>query len=320
MLRQPQSHDLLQGVDAAARLETLRAAVRKLEGADLREGGTVLSLGLPELDGALPGGGLPLSCLHEISGARAEWDDGAITGFCVHLLAGLSRLRAGPLLWIAPRDDLYPPALPSLGLDPARLILVRARGSDLFWALEEGLRCPDLAAVVGEVEQPERLDIRAGRRLQLAAEASGVTAFLLHRPVTATRAGRREASAAVTRWRISATPSDFTMLDSAMKGGCFPNGARWRLELLRCRGAAPRSWLLEWRHGGPQFEPGWTQSSEIEKGGGDALGESESAPRGFALAAALRDGSSPPSDAEAAGEDERTKARTDAWGAGACAG
>jgi len=314
----PRCQDFAQSRVSPERLEILRAAVRKLEGVDLREGGAVLPLGLPELDNALPGGGLPLSCLHEISGMRAEWDDGVTTGFCAHLLAGLSRLRPGPLLWIAPRDDLYLPALPSLGLDPARLILVRARGSDLFWSLEEGLRCPGLAAVVGEVERPERLDIRTGRRLQLAAEASGVTAFLLHRPMRATKTGRREASAAVTRWRVGAAPSDPLSSDSEMpaptkQDGRFPSGARWRLELLRCRGAAPRSWLLGWRDGGPQLEPGWTTPGWEMKGGGDAFGESESAPRGFALAAALRDGSSPAANADAAGE-ERTEIGVGAGG------
>ena len=35
--------------------------------------------------------------------------------------------RPGPVLWIATRCDLYPPALARAGLDPARLVLVQVR-------------------------------------------------------------------------------------------------------------------------------------------------------------------------------------------------
>jgi len=44
-------------------------------------------------------------------------------------------------------------------------------------AMEEGLRHADLAAVVCEMSG--RFGLTASRRLQLAAEASGVTAFAL---------------------------------------------------------------------------------------------------------------------------------------------
>jgi protein ImuA len=94
--------------------------------------------------------------------------------------------------------------------------------------------------VVGETD---RLDLTASRRLQLAAQASGVTCFVL-------RTGRGEANnAAVTRWQVSSVPGlvyGSTGLDDhgAMRG-------RWRVRLLRCRGAVPAedaagfgSWLV----------------------------------------------------------------------------
>src|SRR3546814_1442887 len=77
-------------------------------------------LGLAALDEALPGGGLPLGALHEIEGERAEWDDGATTGFCLALLSRMEKAAqtARPILWISRQGDLYPPALVGQGLDP----------------------------------------------------------------------------------------------------------------------------------------------------------------------------------------------------------
>jgi protein ImuA len=208
----------------------------------------VAPLGLAALDAALPGGGLPLGALHEIEGERAEWDDGVTTGFCLALLARLEQARrnAGQILWVSRHSDLYPPALRSQTLDPGRFLLVRARSdAEVLWAMEEGLRCARLAAVVGEVDGLDRL---AGRRLQLAAEASrhergpesmGVTAFALHRRFRPPRRGRA-ASAALSRWRVTAAPSNDGL------GESFLGRPRWRLDLLRCRGAAPGSWQVEW--------------------------------------------------------------------------
>ena len=262
-----------------AGLAALRAQVRRIEtgahgGSEPASGlGTnprpVLPLGLAALDGALPGGGLPLGVLHEIEGERAEWDDGVALGFCLALLARLhaqASNAAGPpksippktILWVSRRGDLYPPALAGQGLDPGRFLMVRAGSgsggeADLLWAMEEGLRCRRLAAVVGEVEGLDRL---AGRRLQLAAEAHGVTAFALHRRFRPRRRGR-DASAALSRWRVTAAQSEDIQDES------FIGRPRWRLDLLRCRGAAPGSWQVEWND----------------------------AACGFSLAPALRDGS-----------------------------
>jgi protein ImuA len=232
----------------AAGLAALKAQVRRLEQGGLAgRRRPVAPLGLAALDAALPGGGLPLGALHEIEGERAEWDDGVTLGFCLALLARLEKARPGPgrILWISRQGDLYPPALAGQGLDPGRFLLVRARSeAEVLWAMEEGLRCRRLAAVVGEVEGLDRL---AGRRLQLAAESSlggrdgegAVTAFALHRRFRPLRQGRA-ASAALSRWRVTAAASR----DPA--GTSFIGRPQWRLDLLRCRGAAPGSWQVEW--------------------------------------------------------------------------
>jgi protein ImuA len=244
-------------------LAGLRARIRDLE-RGVATGGArrhavplgAVPLGAVALDAHLPGGGLPLGCLHEIEGGRAEWDDGVATGFCLALLARLLGAAAkavggGPVLWVSRWRDLYAPGLAAFGVDPGRLILTHAdSGTDVLWAMEEALRCPRLAAVVGEVDTLER---GAGRRLQLAAEAGAVTAFVLRRRLRPTR--RAEApSAAVTRWRVMPART-------SAAGGKFLGRPCWQVELLRCRGAAPGQWYLEWD---------------------DATG-------GFALAAPLRD-------------------------------
>ena len=143
------------------------------------------------------------------------------------------------MLWCLPRPDLYGPGLAALGLDPARLVLVRAwRDAEILWAIEEGLRATGVAAVVGEVGAFPAV---ASRRLQLAAERSGVTAFVLRRWRDGAQAARERdlPNAAVTRWRIAALPS---LPARANRGSERP---RWRVELLRCRGGEPACWEVE---------------------------------------------------------------------------
>jgi len=128
------------------------------------------------------------------------------------------------------------------GLDPARLVLVRAARDDaILWAVEEGLRAgpaAGLAAVVGEIG---RLPMVAGRRLQLAAERSGVTALILRRWRNAAEAAaeRGRPGAALTRWRVSALPS------AEIAGEPGIGRPRWRVALLRARGGEPGVWGVE---------------------------------------------------------------------------
>jgi protein ImuA len=81
----------------------------------------------------------------------------------------------------------------------------------------------------------------ASRRLQLAAAASGVTAFVLRRWRSATRAEAERAApvAAATRWRVSARPS--RPIDNEPGIGRLI----WHLELTRCRGGVPADWIVE---------------------------------------------------------------------------
>ena len=247
-------------------LETLRAQIRALESGVAPP--RVLPLGVPALDAWLPGGGLTLAALHQVEGARDEWDDALAAGFCLALTAPLVAILDRPLLWVARQADLHGAGLAAMGLDPGRLILVQADGDrEVLWAMEEGLRWRALAGVVGEVAELART---AGRRLQLAAEAHGVTVFLLRRRRAPLRRPEPP-SVALTRWRVAPAPSGAAPL------AALPGRPRWRVELLRCRGAAPGNFLMEWD---------------------DASGR-------FALAAALRDRSLGPRPAQTIGSDGR---------------
>jgi len=220
--------------------EGLGALRRRLEALERggRPAGAVLPFGLAALDAALPQGGLALGALHELAGAGPDEEDGAIAAaFLAGILARLAPER--PVLWCLAAGDLYGPGLAACGLGPERLILAKTPGErDVLWAMEEGLRSAALAAVIGEVEA---LPSAASRRLQLAAEASGVTAFALRRWRIGERAARQRTApnAAVTRWRVAALPG---ALMGDMPGVGRP---RWRVELWRCRGGVPASWMVE---------------------------------------------------------------------------
>ncbi|MEE8445385.1 MAG: hypothetical protein V3S44_08535, partial [Alphaproteobacteria bacterium] len=155
-------------------LKTLRAAVARIERGDTGAARRALPLGVAAIDAALGEGGLCRAALHEIFGAAAD-------GFAALLAGRLAARDGGAVLWCVARrggGDLYPPALWAFGLDPSRLVLVRCRGrAGMLSAMEEGLRCSGLAAVLGEADRLP--DMIAGRRLQLAAEEGGVTGFLL---------------------------------------------------------------------------------------------------------------------------------------------
>jgi protein ImuA len=220
-------------------LDQLRAKLARLDHSE-RTDRPILPLGLAEVDRVLPGGGLARGCLHELCGAP---DRAAAAGFAAALLGRLS--ADGHVAWIGPRDDLFGPGLSMLGLPPERLIVVRAGARDArLWALEEALRSQGLAAVLAEVD---RLSLTQSRRLQLAAEAKGVTAFLL-RPLAPSPAP----TAAVTRWRITALPPSTppSARDVASIGAPQWDWPRWQVELVRCRGGRTSTWAIAWREGG----------------------------------------------------------------------
>ena len=157
--------------------------------------------------------------------------DGGWAGF---LLAQLGTDK--PLLWVQDRmailesGRIHPPGLPT-----QHLIHVEARDArDAMWAMEEGVRCSCLSAVIGELwGDPKALDFTATRRLAVAAEHSGKPCWLVRLGGTANLSGAR------MRWRIGSAPSLANALDARASGA-----PAWDAELFRARGHPPGRWTL----------------------------------------------------------------------------
>jgi protein ImuA len=157
--------------------------------------------------------------------------DGGWAGF---LLAQLDTGK--PLLWVQERmailesGRVHPPGLPSQDL-----IHVEARDArDALWAMEEGLRCSALSAVIGEVwGDPRALDFTATRRLAVASERSGTPCWLVR------LGGSANLSGALMRWRLASAPSLLNDLDPKA-----PGAAAWDAELFRARGMPPGRWSV----------------------------------------------------------------------------
>ena len=195
-----------------------------------------LAFDVSDIDDHLPARGLRCGALHEVSEAGAAAEYGALSAlFTASILARLP----GPVLWCLRGRDLFAPSLVGVGLMPGRIVFAEpGSDTDVLPAIEEGLRTPGLAAVVGEVA---RLGLTASRRLQLAAERTGVMAIAIRRWRNSAEqeVGEAEPTVALTRWRVSPQPG------AGPPQPGLPR-ARWLIELTRARGAdTPRSWILD---------------------------------------------------------------------------
>lgn len=218
------------------------------------------------LDSALAGG-LALGRVHMLCGRPGH--DGALTGFAVALLrrllsAGAAQKTAdlpsgpapdgppdGPIVWCPAAAGsgsgmLYAAGLAALGLDPGRLLIVDSPSpGQRLAALEDILRTDGLAAVVVEYDglnQSSDYWMRLARRAQLAAEASGVTGFLMGWPVSA--------SGFETRWQIA--PASVTANVTANGTANDPRHAInpwhpvWDISLTHARNGRPHDVRLQW--------------------------------------------------------------------------
>jgi protein ImuA len=105
---------------------------------------------------------------------------------------------------------------------------------DALFALEEGVRCRDIAFVIGEMlGNPRALDFTASRRLTLAAERHGVPLYLVRLDA------RRDLSSARMRWNVASAPSPEPRWNPQA-----PGTPAWHAELFRARGHRPGEWVL----------------------------------------------------------------------------
>lgn len=158
------------------------------------------------------------SRVHEVCGPGA-------TSFAAILAAH----GAGPVLWV--RQSWDHQALNPVGLarvfDPARLLVAQAPGQvDALAVSEEALRDGAVPLVLTEIVQP--LDLRQGRRLQLAAKAGATTGLCLIPEGMGS-------NAAETRWhatpRLAAEGEDSTAL-------------RW--EIIKNKSGTFGAWDVRW--------------------------------------------------------------------------
>lgn len=154
----------------------------------------VRATGDAALDAELPGGGWPVGALTEIlqpPGVHSEWR---------LLLPALVQGGNGAVVLVAPPQPAFAPALAALGLQPQRLLWVKAQDAGArLWACEQALRCADVAAVLAWLPQARSDQLR---RLQMAAASYSKLLFVM-RP----EAAQAEASPAALRLHVQPSPA-----------------------------------------------------------------------------------------------------------------
>jgi hypothetical protein len=214
-------------------VEALRQRVQRLEIAR-RPVVPSFSSGCGALDCALPGHGFQRGTLVEY---LAEIGSGAAA---LALIAARQACREGGTLVVMDRGrSFHPPAAANLGIDLANVVFVRPRTrKDQLWALNQSLSCQGVGAVVC---WPERLDSRAFRQLQLAAESCGTTGLFLRPPSV-----RGHPAWSEMQLLVEALPSAAS--SAAMSSAATSSAAalpavaanrRLRVEVVRCRNGNP---------------------------------------------------------------------------------
>ena len=157
--------------------------------------------------------------VHEVSGAAA-WGFAAIA----------AAREATDVLWIHAAwipETLNPLALSEF-LDPARLLVAQVRSqTDALAVAEEALRDGAVALVVIEITRP--LDLREGRRLQLAAREGKTTGLCIVPEGMGS-------NAAETRWHCA------PVFDPETTGDSTPQ--RW--ELIKNKSGTLGAWHVRW--------------------------------------------------------------------------
>ncbi|WP_234024822.1 recA-like protein [Tsuneonella amylolytica] len=175
----------------------------------------------------------------EASGAAAALALAADALAAADLVPGTEAEDRRSLLWVQDREALrrggrpYRPGLPP-GFRHRLIHVACDKPEDALFALEEGLRCREICAVIGEIAgNPRALDFTASRRLTLTAEKHGVPLWLVRLDA------RRDLSSARMRWDVRAAPSPRPRWNADA-----PGTPAWQAELFRARAHPPGTWTL----------------------------------------------------------------------------
>ena len=185
---------------------------------------------------------LPRPAVGEVRHAELFASSREASGAGLALAFALDQAGQGdqrPWLWVQDAAALRLGGRPYRpGLPPSlrhRLLHVAAKSpEDALFALEEGLRCRDLAFVIGEIAgNPKALSFTTSRRLSLVAETHGVPLWLVRLDAA------RDLSSARQRWEVAAAPSLAPRWNLAAPG--LP---AWQGTLFRARNHPPGEWIL----------------------------------------------------------------------------
>lgn len=215
--------------------------------------------GVPEIDSQLPYGGLPFGCVHECALANrlpaAQMWYAPLLIVASLLGSTIASLRQKTMLppekkiiaWVGrkswPTPHVLQEALNKICLDKGEedwssncMFINPPNKNKRLWTVTQLLRSPAVLAVVAE---GSGFEMKATRRLQLAAKRGGALGIIIRPPAEIS-----SPTAAQTKWIFTPVPAE----DGAL---------RWSIELLRAKGLAlpdvqdgaryrPGKWLIEW--------------------------------------------------------------------------
>ena len=230
----------------------LQNRIRRVETAQRVGHGKIISSGCEAINRLLPGRGYSPGTLIQwlvpdrFSSRRNQPNGLKPGGYAADYLSLLSAIEAckdgRSLVVLDPWHQFYPPAVAALGVDMANLIILRSQpkptaqnqsarsnpqtDSDLYWAIDQSLRCSAVGAVWGPLGS---IDQRWFRRFQLSAESSGCLGLFIQ---SAQEAG--QPSWAEVQWLVAGA--------KANRANCTSDRQqRVQLQLLRCRGSKARA-------------------------------------------------------------------------------
>ncbi len=238
-------------------IQQLQHKIHRLETISRVDDGSVVSSGCAAINQILPEDGYKRGTLIEwftpnSHNAQSRHHSG---GYGADFLSLLTAQKAcadgGALVVIDPDRQFYPPAAAALGINSGNLIILRSTNAldsthdenqnDLYWAIDQALRCPAVAAVWGPLGW---IGERWFRRFQLSAESSG-TLGLFVRPASALN----QPSWAEVQWEFTNAEcgmnsnaecgmrnAEFCSVDIPHSAFRIPHSRSLRLRLLRCRG------------------------------------------------------------------------------------